>query len=389
MEEPIVPTTAWNDLYKWPMGQAAFHYYSRIVAEYVFINRGGTQFPEGFGDKLREQIALMADLRLDPHELSYIKRTCYFLSPAYLEWFANYSFNPDEVSVAQNGGELQVVIQGPWYRTIFWEIPLLATISALYYLETGKKPQGDWQARAADKGLRLKADNIRFADFGTRRAYSPEVHDAVVNIMRRTAESSFVGTSNVALAARYLLTPIGTYAHEWVMGNAGVYGVRMANEKAMEIWAREFGANLGTALSDTFTTESFLQSFNAFYAKLFDSVRQDSGDPFTFVDQMVGHYRKLRIDPRHKTIIFSDGLDVPQVVRLADYCRGKINCSFGIGTNLTNDVGVVPLNMVIKLSAIFLPDGRRIPVVKLSDEPGKITGDPRAVASARSELGLN
>jgi nicotinate phosphoribosyltransferase len=182
--------------------------------------------------------------------------------------------------------------------------------------------------------------------------------------------------------------PIGTHAHEWFMFHAAKYGFKMANTVGLEHWVDVYRGDLGIALSDTYTTECFFNAFDKKFAKLFDGVRHDSGDPVTFAAKTIEHYRKLGIDPRSKTIIFSDALNYTKVERITNYCRDKIGMSFGIGTNLTNDVSLEPLNMVIKMTEALPENEPWIPVVKLSDEKGKYTGNPEMIQLAKQVLHL-
>ena len=228
--------------------------------------------------------------------------------------------------------------------------------------------------------------DIRYADFGTRRRYSYKNHDMVVSILKDYGKPAFIGTSNVHLAHKYDLTPIGTQAHEWFMYHGAAFGYTKANELALENWADVFQGNLGIALADTFTSQVFFRSFNTKLSKLFDGVRQDSGDPIEFAMMTIDHYRKLRIDPLSKVIVFSDALNPEKVKRIVETVKGKIGISFGIGTNLTNDVGVTPLNIVIKMDSIYTSEGKIVPTVKLSDDKGKYTGDPEVIEIVKKLL---
>lgn len=367
-----------NDLYKFTMQQAVHRLYPRADAEYVFINRSGTLFPEGFARQLRSEVDAMAGLRLTPGEKAYLEEACYFLTPVYLDYLEHYRFDPGEVDISQENGSLSVTITGPWYRTILWEVPLMAMISELYFVMTHARPISDSQRTSVNlnKARILSRNNIRFAEFGTRRRFSSESHKALIHDILNTEQSTLIGTSNVHLARHFRIKPIGTLAHEWFMFHAVLNGYRMANITGIDAWVTVFHGDLGIALTDTFTTDVFLSAFDTMHAKLFDGVRHDSGDPYAFVDKIVNHYTKLRIDPTTKTIVFSDSLDMDKAVAIHTYCRGRIRDSYGIGTNLTNDVGVTPLNMVIKLSRCRTGPGRGWhPVVKLSDDPGKNTGN--------------
>lgn len=394
-KETIVRVLTDTDLYKITMGQAVLNFYPRVGVEYELINRGQTQFPPEFAENLRKEVGQMSRLILSREEKDFLERKCgHYLKSTFLEWFSGYRFNPDEVTISQDDGDLKVLISGPWHRTIYWEVPLMATISELYFQMTGQKPQDGWLERAKEKGRLLKEAGVKFVDFGTRRRFSYAVHEKVTEALlesagRETEDGVFKGTSNVYLAMKYNLTPIGTFAHEWVMAHAAMFGYKMATPLALESWIKEFNGQLGIALSDTFTTDEFLRHFNARFARLFDGIRQDSGDPLESLEKFIRHYQKLRIDPTTKTFVASDSLDVEKALRIQEQARGRIRTLFGIGTNLTNDVGVKPLNFVIKLFRVILEDGQVVPVIKLSDDYSKISGDQRATQAAFYELGIS
>lgn len=367
-----------NDLYKFTMQQAVHSLYPRAEARYEFINRGGTPFPDNFSRLLQQQVDQMATLKLQPDELHFLQETCYFLTPVYLDFLSHYRFDPKNVVIEQTNGNLKLHISGPWYKTILWEVPLLSMISELYFSITGEETLSREEARDRNiqKSRRLKDAGIDFAEFGTRRRFSAKNQELVIRDILSVEDNTMIGTSNVQLAKKFGIKPIGTHAHEWFMFHAAEHGYKRANMAAIDAWSTVFRGHLGIALTDTYTTDLFLKSFDSVEARLFDGVRQDSGDPFVFVDKLVAHYRKLRINPLTKTIVFSDELDTKVAISIKEYCRGKINASFGIGTNLTNDIGVRPLNIVIKLSQCRgHGDTVWIPMVKLSDAEGKHTGD--------------
>lgn len=367
-----------NDLYKFTMQQAVHALYPRAEARYQFINRGGTPFPENFSRRLQQQVDQMATLQLSTDELQYLQEACYFLTPVYLDFLTHYRFEPEHVIIEQASGDMQLQVCGPWYKTILWEVPLLAMISELYFSMTGAETLTREEARRlnVEKSEKLKDAGIDFAEFGTRRRFSAKNQDLVIKDILSVEGNTMIGTSNVHLAKKFGIKPIGTHAHEWFMFHAAEHGYKRANRAAIDAWSSVFRGHLGIALTDTYTTDLFLKSFDSIEARLFDGVRQDSGDPYVFVDKLVAHYRKLRINPLTKTIVFSDELDTNVAISIKEYCRGKINASFGIGTNLSNDVGPRPLNIVIKLSQCRShADTVWIPMVKLSDTEGKHTGD--------------
>ncbi len=390
--EPIITSILDNDQYKLSMGQAAMYQgYDRIDVGYKLIDRDRTNYPQGFAELVQEQVRHMANLRLTPAERAFLERKCgHYLRPSFIDWFSHYRYNPDEVTVSQEDGKLSITVEGPWYRTIYWEVPLLAIVSELYFKVMGLAPELGYEEKAYQKAVRLRDAGARYADFGTRRRHSKEVHDTVVGENVRGGGEAFIGTSNIWLAMKYDLTPIGTHAHEWFMAHAGMFGYRMATQIALRTWANEYQGSLGTALTDTFTTDVFLREFGPYYAKLFDGMRQDSGDSLVFADKAVAHYKKYGINPLHKSIVFSDSLTVDRVIEILEYCLGKIQCFFGIGTHLTNDVGHRALNIVMKLFYIIRPEepNRKIHTIKLADDRGKESDDPEEVAACRHELAI-
>lgn len=375
-----------NDLYKFSMQQAAHMLYPRAEAQYEFINRGATSFPDGFALRAKAEIEKMADFMLSPDQKAFLEKACYFLTPVYLDYLESYTYDPNEVSIQQNKDVIILKITGPWYRTILWEVPLMAIISETYFKMTGQKPVSDPKRRAINlnKAKDLEANAIKFADFGTRRRFSAKNHEQLIRDLLSHKNHTLIGTSNVHLAQKYNITPIGTLAHEWFMFHAVLHGYQMANPSAQDAWVKVYHGDLGIALTDTYTTDGFLSTFDTFYAKLFDGVRQDSGDPLIFTDKIIKHYEKLHIDPSSKTVVFSDGLDVEKAVKIHEYCNGRVRDAYGIGTNLTNDVGVIPLNMVIKLTKCRASlDKPWRNTVKLSDDAGKHTGDPKELKTCK------
>jgi nicotinate phosphoribosyltransferase len=313
-----------------------------------------------------------------------------YFDPVYLDFLQGFSYNPHEVTITQEGGDVSITVEGYWYRTILWEVPLLALVSELFYTEQKIERISDEevQQNTKEKIKKLADLHITVADFGTRRRHSFAVHNLVVESLKTHGGSTFVGTSNVYLALLHGTKPIGTHAHEWFMFHAAKYGFKMANTLALENWVEVYRGDLGIALSDTFTTDEFFEQFDKKFAKLFDGVRHDSGDPVEFAQKTIAHYKKLGIDPLSKTIIFSDALNYDKVARIVAFCRGKIGMSFGIGTNLTNDVGVKPMNIVMKMVEACPENEGWTPVVKLSDERGKYTGEAETITLAKSVLDI-
>ncbi|MFY7816569.1 MAG: nicotinate phosphoribosyltransferase [Chryseobacterium taeanense] len=377
-----------NDFYKITMQNAVVKLFPGSIVKYEFINRGKHQFPEGFDVALREAVNKMAELKLTKEEKKFMARTCPYIDLPYLDFLEGYHFDPTEVKIQQEGSDLSVIVEGLWYRTILWEVPLLALISELHYEMNHLERDSNETviSKTFEKAETLAKLGVNFAEFGTRRRHSYKVQNMVMETLTQKKDSTFIGSSNVHFAMKYGVKPIGTHAHEWFMFHAAEYGFKMANQLALEHWVDVYRGDLGVALSDTYTTDVFFQQFDKKFAKLFDGVRHDSGDPLVFADKTIAHYEKHGINPLFKYIIFSDGLNLEKVEEITNYCKGKIGVSFGIGTNLTNDVGLKPMNIVMKLIGVQAPNHEWIPTVKLSDEHGKYTGDPKMIELAKEFL---
>lgn len=380
-----------NDLYKFTMQQAVCRLYPWARVEYELTNRGFTPFPKGFARAAQKQIDKMAALSLGPDQKTWLARACPFFTPDYLDFLSAYSFNPDQVFFEQKGDQISVQVKGSWAQTILWEVPLMAIISETYFAMTGPDTQTRSGIRQKNRAkAKLLAENgVTFVDFGTRRRFSADNHDHLIQDILSVSGHTLAGTSNVHLARKFGISPVGTLAHEWIMFHAAQGGYRAANALALDAWTAVYQGVLDIALTDTYTTDDFLKAFTGKRAKNFTGVRQDSGDPLEFARKLLAHYQGLNIDPTGKTIVFSDGLDVDRALAIHKFCRGRIRDTYGIGTNLTNDLGAVPLNIVIKLSQCTPgPDKAPQPTVKLSDDPGKHTGNKDEIIRCMEALGL-
>jgi len=398
-----------NDLYKLTMMQAVFELYPDAEVEYRFTNRGvkredGTvdkhMATEDFLRRLRSRVESLRGVHFDEAELHWLKTLGFFIfKPGFLAFLRTFSLNPDDVLITRcQGGsdsplsinkswkmpeqELVIRITGNWYEIILWEVPLLAMISETYY-ETVDK---DWSYIGQGKSARNKVDTLErggcyYADFGTRRRRSFLNQENFVETAREHTDGHFIGTSNMYLAMKYGLKPIGTAAHELTMAHMVLSGIKHCNKYAMEAWQKVYNGDLGIALTDTITSEAFFDDFDPILSRCFDGIRQDSGCPLTFTDMAVDHYKKFGIDPKTKTIIYSDGLTAEKAVEIKKYADKKgIKSGFGIGTFFTNQAFIdsPALNIVIKMYSL-----NGVPVVKLSDSPGKATGDPDAIRVAK------
>ena len=395
VDSPIITSLLDTDFYKMTMGAVVFHNFPNATVTYEFFNRGKTHFPSGFAVQLRKQIGYLATLKYTPDEIEYLKSLNRFKAN-YIEWLKNFQLDPNEVNVTQlDTGELKIFIKGSWYKSIYWEVPLMAIISELYFRMAGTEMSKDWADRIVDKSIELQAAGCKWSDFGTRRRRSFEVQNRVVATMKYY--TGFIGTSNIHLAKKFGVTPIGTSAHEAVMAMAVFVGYENANNAWLGYWADYYDGELGIALPDTFTTEVFLRNFNGRLTRQWDGLRQDSGDPETWMDtKVIPHYTKLGIPTRDKKIVFSDNLNVQKGIKLHLKYGGLFNVILGVGTNFTNDTftdeqktaGIRPLNMVIKITSANFGRGW-YPTVKLSDDVGKNLGNMTLINHIKEELHIN
>jgi nicotinate phosphoribosyltransferase len=382
IKESIIKSLLDNDLYTFGVGQLVHSEFPDAVVSYTFINRSRTKFPSNFVEELKNQLDLLSRIQFDDTELNWLFYLPFMVNKSYARFLSNYSFDPNELEITNEDGNLVIKINGKWSRTIMWEVPLLALISELYYLLTGDSIADDWAERIIEKGNALEAAGCTWMDFGTRRRYSLTVQASVVANMKMN--KGFIGTSNCYLAYLYNVNPIGTMSHQFIMGISGLFGVKDANSIAMRIWKEFYGNDLSVFLPDTFTTDSFLKGFNAEIANGYEGLRQDSGDPHIWMDnKVIPHYEKIGVSLKDKRIIFSDSLNAYLAIELFEKYKDVAKISFGIGTNFSNDVGVKALSMVIKLNSI-----NGVDIVKLSDVDGKYTGKPEAIAAAKKELGI-
>ena len=360
-----------TDLYKFTMMQAVLHQFPSAHVEYQFRCRSeGVDLRDLAGDVQRE-IDALCTLRFADDELDYLAGLRYIKND-FVEFLRMFRLQSRFVDVHEADNQLAITIRGPWLHTIMFEVPVLAIVSELYHRRHHHDTDLDiGRQRLAEKTDRIAAlpdaGRFRFVDFGTRRRFSRDWHAELLATMHSRIPDSLRGSSNVLLARELGVTPIGTMAHEFVQACQQL-GPRLRDSQrfAFDVWAREYRGDLGIALSDTYSLEAFLRDFDMFFCKLFDGARQDSGDPFVWTDAVIQHYKRMRVDPATKNLVYSDSLSFERAIEIFDRYKDQVNVSFGIGTHLTNDVGPEPLDMVIKMTAC---NGQ--PVAKLSDSPGK------------------
>ena len=388
----IITSLLDTDLYKFTMMQVVLHQFPGAQVEYRFNCRNArTPVKPGspsldlapFVDEIRDEIRSLCSLHFQDTELMYL-RSMRFIKSDFVDFLGLFHLNEKYITVsALPTGEIDIRIQGPWLHTILFEIPVLAIVNEVYFRNTHKLPDlVDGRRRLDVKIGQLREEglgDIKIADYGTRRRFSQAWHEEVLRVLLvrlGTAQSpgnaagtsgQLAGTSNVLFAMRLGLTPLGTMAHEYLQACQAL-GPRLRDSQiyGFESWAKEYRGDLGIALSDVYGIDAFLRDFDMYFCKLFDGARHDSGDPFSWGERMLAHYVKNRVDPRTKTLIFSDGLTVPRTIELYRQFRGRCQLAFGIGTNLTNDLGYEPLQIVIKMVRC---NGQ--PVAKLSDTPSK------------------
>ncbi len=377
----IITSLLDTDLYKFTMMQVVLHHFPSAQVEYRFKCRNAGVDLTPYVEEIREQIEALCTLRFTEDELAYL-RGLRFIKSDFVDFLGLFQLNTKYIHVepAQPGpGEINIVIRGPWLHTILFEIPVLAIVNEVYFRATQRAPDLDSGRRRLMEKIALVRDDptladLRIADYGTRRRFSKRWQDEVLQTLKRELGEHLAGTSNVMFAVKHGLTPLGTMAHEYLQACQAL-GPRLRDSQtfAFETWAKEYRGDLGIALSDVYGMDAFLRDFDMYFCKLFDGARHDSGDPIQWGERLIAHYEKNRVDPRTKTLVFSDSLTFPKVIELYRRFHGRARLAFGVGTNLTNDLGYTPLQIVIKMVRC---NGQ--PVAKLSDSPEKNMCDDEA-----------
>jgi nicotinate phosphoribosyltransferase len=374
----VVRSLLETDLYKFTMWQALLHSHPGAQTEYTFALRNTPAFPlSELKEEVDRELDHLCQLTFRDEELAYL-RSLRFMKSDFVDFLTVFRFQRKFIEVTTEGDALRIRAIGPQVHVMGFEIFVLYIVNELYFRRFAREP-------AIEEGRRRLAEKIEllrrfskelpekhsfsFFDFGTRRRFSGDWHDEVLATLAREVPMYFKGTSNVYLARKHNLVPIGTMAHEYLQSYQS-FGVRLRDfqKAALEGWVQEFRGDLGTALTDVVGMDAFLNDFDLYFSKLFDGLRHDSGDPIVWGEKALAHYAKLRVDANTKRLVFSDGLDIPKAFQLYRHFAGRTQTGFGIGTNLTNDLGIQPLNIVMKLT---LCNGQ--PVAKLSDSPGKGT----------------
>ncbi len=389
----IITSLLDTDLYKFTMMQAVLHQFPSAQVSYKFKCRNPGVNLAPYAQEIRDEIRSLCSLHFQDAELAWL-RSLRFIKSDFVDFLGLFHLNEKYIEVtALPSGELDISIHGPWLHTILFEIPVLAIVNEVYFRNTQKVPDFIEGRKRLDQKIEAlhaeRLSDLKIADYGTRRRFSRAWHEELLRVLTAKlgtgAQGQLAGTSNALFAMKLGLTPLGTMAHEYLQACQAL-GPRLRDSQVFgfETWAREYRGDLGIALSDVYGIEPFLRDFDMYFCKLFDGARHDSGDPFTWGERMIAHYRNNRVDPMTKTLIFSDGLTVGKIIALYQQFRGRCLLAFGIGTNLTNDLGYEPLQIVIKMTQC---NGQ--PVAKLSDTPGKgMCDDEKYLAYLRQVFGI-
>ena len=378
--EPVIQSLLDNDLYKFTMMQTILHHNPGVSAEYAFKCRNKSTLIQmsSLVQDVNDNLDHLCSLSFKPEELDYL-RTLRFMKPDFVDFLEGFQLRRRFIEVKAEGDNLDIHVKGPMLQGMQFEIFTLSIVNELYFRAVTPDVEAAWAE--GDSRLEKKIDLLNefgtkppkatpylLSDFGTRRRYSRRWHEHVVARMAEAVPQYFRGTSNVDFARRLGLTPIGTMAHEYLQAFQAFDTTRLRNFQnlALETWVKEYRGDLGVALTDVVGTDAFLRDFDRFFALLFEGVRHDSGDPFAWGEKFIAKYHDLRIDPMTKQLYFSDGLDIPRTLALYDAFADRTKTSFGVGTNMTNDVGIEALNIVMKMVRC-----NSQPVAKLSDTPGK------------------
>lgn len=382
---PVIRSLLETDLYKFTMQQPMLHSMPTNQAEYRFVCRNTPEFPLAeLAAEVNEQLDALCALRFTEDELAYLAALRYIRSD-YIDFLRLFQFQRRFITVSTEGDILRITAKGPQVHVMGFEIYVLAIVNELYFRRLAQE-RGGKEAFLQEARKRLQAKIVllrdyapaaalrhpfEFFDFGVRRRFSGEWQTEMVQTLAREVPQYFKGTSNVLLAKEFNLVPIGTMAHEYLQTFQAT-GVQLKGfqKAALETWVQEYRGDLGTALTDVVGMDAFLADFDLYFAKLFDGLRHDSGDPVVWGEKALTHYTKLKIDANTKRLVFSDGLDVPTALQLHQHFANRVQTGFGIGTNLSNDTGLRPLNIVMKLVTC---NGQ--PTAKLSDTPGKTLCD--------------
>ena len=392
--KPIITHFTDTDLYKITMCCAILNCYPRAMVRYRFVDRNNTVYPDGFAQLVEEQVAYLEDLRFTDEEEDFMKRRCYYVPMWFYTYLKGFRFKREWVKVTQDAdNHLHIDIEGYWHDTVLLEVMVLAIVSELHHQLTGELEKIDldeYYRMSYDKARRMLSEGLVISEFGTRRRFSLATEDAAVKAfidadrdltseMGADYKGHFPGTSNVWLAMKYDVVPIGTMAHEFVAAIAGMNGPQEANHIAMDMWQKTFIGSLGIFLYDTYGFKAFSYNFSEHFARVFAGLRVDSGDNLEQLDKICNKYAELGLDASTKQVVFSNALSEESAIALHKAVNGRVQDSYGIGTALSADGsqwGIEPSNIVIKLIGVKMTEKREWnKTCKMSEDKGKVTGD--------------
>jgi len=390
---PIITSLLDNDLYKFTMLQAFLHYEKDTPGEYLFMCRTPDVDFSDTIDEINNQIDCLCELSLSSEELNYL-RSLQFIKPFFIDFLSGFKLNRSDIHTSiDSSGNLNINIKAPIVNATLFEVPVLAIVNQVYFEAKIKKEKSINNESAMAYGLKKLYEKlnlikgvdtgIRFSDFGTRRRFSFNWQEQVLERILDTKYPGFIGTSNVYFAKKLGISPIGTMAHEWIMAHAGITSLKNSTFVALKRWLDFYEGKQCIAPTDTYTTDYFLKHFDNELANAYYGVRHDSGDWKEWGYKLIRHYEKLSIDPASKLLVFSDSLDFKKILEIYEEFKGKVKLVFGIGTNLTNDIGFDTIQIVIKMIG---SNGK--PVIKISDSPDKIVScDKKFKEFALKEIG--
>jgi len=384
-----------SDLYLFSVSNSFYQLYPLAEGTLTFNDRNKEIYDQEFIDQLKQEFAKFSQLKLTDEEFNWCVKNIPYIPQTYWEWLKGFRYELEKIKISlDQEGHLHIEVTDKVYKSGFYEIPILATVSELRNKRLGYVMNIQDMLDRLDKKINFANEHhLKFSEFGTRRRYSAYSHEAIVKRLKERCPIYCAGTSNVYFAMKYGMTPIGTLNHLWISFHAAVFGNKRANYLMLEDWISVYQGSLGTALTDLFTTKSFLRTLTRQQALLLQGYRIDSGDNFKIGNMIIERLKEFGIDPKTKLLVFSNALDFPKYKEIHDYFNGRIMVSAGIGTNLTCDPGIEnykPANIVMKLSKVRM--SAKDPwekCIKISDDLGKHIGDPKEIEIAKYELHLD
>ena len=379
-----------TDLYKFSSSYAYMKLYPEAEGVFTFYDRNNTEFDKEFIELLGMEFVKLSRYTLTLEEKKWCTTHIPYIPEVYWEWLRGFHYDLDKIKYwLDDDKHLHIEVLDKLYKVTLYEVPILAIVSQLISKRQGMVNVSEAIDKLDNKINIANEHGLKFSEFGTRRRYSESLHELIVQRLKEKCPINCVGTSNVYFAIKYNMRPCGTFPHEWIMFHGAIWGYQEANYLGMRDWVRTYDGDLGIFLMDTYTSKVGLRNMSLKFAKLFDGVRQDSGDEYVIGNMVIDRYKELGIDPTTKTIVFSNALDFNKYLDINRYFKGRIKVSAGIGTNLTNDTEFKPANIVMKLSRCRINKNQEWrKCIKISDDLGKHLGDDKEFEIAKYQLGI-